>query len=120
VVRGRPQLATTTEFIQACQEMEKDDHMALSKLDICNVLVDLSKRKAEASNEWKLEQQHQPDCHSVDRYFALYCDRCAKKLHHGKVQKKTMTWFTGEHLLRSSASFPGIEASIRLIVGKDE
>ncbi len=71
-MRGRPQLATTPEFIQACQEMEKDDNMALSKSDICNVLVDLSKRKAEASNEWKLEQQHQPDRHSVDRYFALY------------------------------------------------
>jgi hypothetical protein len=119
VVRGRPQLATTTEFIQACQEMENDDHMALSKFDIHNVLVNLSKRKAEASNKWKLEQQHQPDRHSVDRYFALYCDRCAKKLHHGKVQKKTMTWFTGEHLIRSSASFAGIEASIRLIVGED-
>ncbi len=27
VVRGRPQLATTPEFIHACQKIEKDDHM---------------------------------------------------------------------------------------------
>jgi hypothetical protein len=94
--------------------------MALSKLDVRNVLVNLSKWTAEASNKWKSDQQHQPDHHSVNRYFALYCDRWAKKLHHGKVQKKTMTRFTGEHLLWSSASFAGIKASTGLIVGKDE
>ena len=120
VMKGRPQLATTPEFIQACQEMEKDGHMALSKSDVHSVLVDISKKRSTDKKEWKSDTAHQPDRHSVDRYFALHCDRRAKKLCHGKVLKKTMTRFTGEHSLRSSASFAGVEASIGLIVGEDE
>ena len=84
--------------------------LSLSSLDGCRL----------NSNEWKSDQQHTPSRQSVDRYFALYCDKRAKKLLHGKVQKKTMTRFTGEHSLRSAASFAGVEASIGLIVGEDE
>lgn len=120
VISGRPQLASTADFVEACEAIEKDAHMSLSKEDISQVLFDLSKKKSEASNEWKSDRQHTPSRQSVDRYFALCCDRRSKKLRHGKVQKKTMTRFTGEHSLRSAASFAGVEASIGLIVGEDD
>lgn len=100
--------------------MEKDGHMSLSKSDVCKVLCELSKKHSEEKNEWKSGQEHEPSGTSVDRYFTLYCDRRSKKLLRGKVQKKSMTRFTGEHSLRSSVSFAGVEASIGLIVGEDE
>jgi len=120
VITGRPQLATTSEFLEACAAKEKDGHMALSKTDICKVLTELSEKHSAEKNEWKSEAGHQPDRRSVDRYFALYGDRQRKNLLHGKVQKKSMTHFTGEHSLRSSGSFAGVEAAIGLIVGEDE
>lgn len=61
-----------------------------------------------------------PDRPLTDTFLCSYCDRHLKKLLHGKVQKKSMMRFMGEHSLQSSAGFAGVQASIGLIVGEDE
>jgi hypothetical protein len=68
----------------------------------------------------KLKQATNGNWNNSTSQIAIQWTGTLLYIHHGKVQKKTMTWFTGEHLLWSSASFAGIEASIGLIVGKDE
>lgn len=91
VTTGRPQLATSAEFLEACNEMEKGGHMSLSKADAHKVLLELSKKHSEEKSERRPDKQHEPSGASVDRCFALCSDRCSKKLLHGKMQMKSMT-----------------------------
>jgi len=60
VITGRPQLATTEEFMDACKAKERDRHMVLTKDDIRLVLVELSEKRARENNKWKSEDDHEP------------------------------------------------------------